>query len=189
MASAVNSKSERPPELFFAFPDGVYDYVCAECTALCCKGHGFGGSLEREMRPLFRRYPELETMVLERQGDRVLFATTVGGCLMLDADNLCRIEKDLGKESKPTVCKLFPFNSFTRVGKTVVVTPHFLCPLRLVTPARPGSVQGSHAQLESDIRKNRILDPDYLKNAVPAMRVHSSLSELQVIKREQAFRE
>jgi len=37
MARAVTAKVERPPELFFAFPDGVYDYACAECTALCCK--------------------------------------------------------------------------------------------------------------------------------------------------------
>ena len=42
--------------LFFAFPDGVYHYVCAECTALCCRGQGFGGSLEREMRTLLQIY-------------------------------------------------------------------------------------------------------------------------------------
>lgn len=90
MAKAATAKLERPPELFFAFPDGVYDYRCAECTALCCKGHGFGGSLDREMRSLFVRYPQLESMAHSRNGDQMAFVTTASGCVMLDADNFCR---------------------------------------------------------------------------------------------------
>ena len=189
MASALTSKSRRPPEFFFAFPDGVYDYVCAECTALCCKGHGFGGSLDREMRSLFLRYPQLESMALSRNGDQITFATTASGCVMLDTDNFCRIEKELGKDKKPNICNLFPFNAFSKIGKTIVVIPHFLCPLRLVVPARPGQVQGTHHQIASDLHKSQMLDRHYVKNMVAPARLHSSVTESEVITREKAFRD
>jgi len=189
MASALTSKSARPPEFFFAFPDGVYDYVCAECTALCCKGHGFGGSLDREMRSLFVRYPQLESMALSRNGDQITFATTASGCVMLDTDNFCRIEKELGKDKKPNICNLFPFNAFTKIGKTIVVIPHFLCPLRLVVPPRPGQVQGTHHQIASDLLKSQMLDRHYVKNMVAPARLHSSVTESDVITREKAFRD
>ena len=174
-------------ELFFAFIDGVYDYVCAECTALCCKGHGFAGSLEREMRTLFARYPQLETMAISRDGDQINLATP-GNCLMLDSANLCRIEKELGKDQKPNVCKIFPFNSFSRVGKTVVVMPHFLCPLRATVPVRPGHVQGTHALIEADIHQSRMLDRDYIKTMVPPVRLHPAITATAALEREEAFR-
>lgn len=175
--------------LYFAFPDGVYDYVCAECTALCCKGHGFGGNLEREMRPLFERYPQLESMALGRTGDQITFATTADGCIMLDTDNFCRIEKELGKDKKPNLCNLFPFNSFAKIGRTVTVSPHFLCPLRAVLPARPGEVQGSHSLVEASIRKSQILDQAYLKAVVKPLRIHPALSEAATISMEEQFRD
>src|SRR5262245_12109418 len=189
MASALTSKLRRPPELFFAFPNGVYDYVCSECTALCCKGHGFGGSLDREMRSLFVRYPQLESMALSRNGDQITFATTGSGCVMLDTDNFCRIEKELGKDKKPNICNLFPFNAFSKIGKTIVVMPHFLCPLRLVVPARPGQVQGTHHQIAEDIHKSQMLNRHYVKNMVAPARLHASVTESDVITREAAFRD
>ena len=187
--TSVVKPTEPPIDLFFAFIDGAYDYVCAECTALCCKGHGFGGSLERELRPLFARYPQLETMALARNGDQMTFATTAGGCIMLDTDNFCRIEKELGKDKKPNICNLFPFNSFTQVGKTIVVLPHFLCPLRASVPARPGEVQGTHALVEAGIRQSRILNRDYVKSMVPAAVLHPSLTAIETIERERIFRD
>ena len=39
MKAVINDQ----PEIFFAFPDGVFHHVCAECTALCCRGQGFAG--------------------------------------------------------------------------------------------------------------------------------------------------
>lgn len=189
MTPGAHANTEPPVDFFFAFVDGAYDYVCAECTALCCKGHGFAGSLERELRPVFARFPQLETMALTRNGDQITFATTAGGCVMLDTDNSCRIEKELGKARKPNVCNLFPFNSFTRVGKTVAVMPHFLCPLRAIVPARPGQVQGTHALIETGIRETRMLNRDYLKSMVPAARLHSSVTAIEAIERERGFRD
>jgi len=189
MSSAQSSKTEPAFDLFFAFIDGAYDYVCAECTALCCKGHGLGGNLERELRPLFARYPQLETMAISRTGGQITFASTSSGCVLLDVDNFCRIEKELGKDKKPNVCNLFPFNAFSRIGKTIVVMPHFLCPLRAVIPARPGEVQGTHAFIESELDKSQMLDKAYVKNFVAAARSHPSLDETCTIERERNFRD
>jgi hypothetical protein len=189
MSSTDLSKKEPAVELFFAFIDGAYDYVCAECTALCCKGHGMGGNFERELRPLFARYPQLETMAMSRTGGQITLATTSSGCVLLDADNFCRIEKELGKDKKPNVCNLFPFNAFSRVGKTIVVMPHFLCPLRAVVPPRPGGVRGSYEFIESELERSQILDKAYIKTSVAPVRLHSSLTEAATIERERNFRE
>jgi Fe-S-cluster containining protein len=181
-------KSKDVP-LYFAFPDGVYDYVCAECTALCCKGHGFGGNVERELRPLFRRYPQLETLALERTGDQMILMTSAAGCVMLDPDNRCRIEKELGKDKKPNICNLFPFNAFARIGKTVTVSPHFLCPLRLVLPVGSKPVQGMHNEIAETIRQSQILDPVYLKARVRRLPMHASFDESQTLQIESEFQQ
>ena len=140
------------------------------------------------MRSLFVRYPQIESMAYSRHGDQITFATTASGCVMLDTDNFCRIEKELGKSAKPNICNLFPFNLFSKIGKTVVVMPHFLCPLRAVVPARPGEVQGTHTLIGDGIRSSRILDRDYVKNVITPARLHPSLNEAAVIDREKSFR-
>ena len=174
---------------FFAFPDGVYHYVCAECTALCCRGDGFGGSLEREMRKLLQIYPALGSVSTSRQADQVNIATPSGGCFFLDADLQCRIEKEHGKGTKPGVCVTFPFNVFTRIGAAVAVSPHFLCPLRLQVPASPGAVEGTHADLEAAIRDSRMLDPGYVKSFLTPTRLHPDLGPRAVVARESTFRD
>jgi putative zinc- or iron-chelating protein len=175
--------------LYFAFPDGVYQYVCAECDALCCKGDGFGGSLKRELRSLFVLYPQVESMAVSRVGDTVSFANSKGGCQFLDADNRCRIEKEHGKPLKPTVCSLFPFNSFSRIGKTVAVSPHFLCPLRLSLPPRPGEVEGTHANLEAGLRDGEVLSREYVSTMVTPLRLHPSADAVTAVRREETFRD
>lgn len=184
----ANKSNEQVP-IYFAFPDGVYHYVCAECTALCCKGDGFGGSLKREVRSLFVLYPQLESMTVARQGDTVTFANAKGACQFLDVDNRCRIEKEHGKSLKPTVCRLFPFNSFSRIGKTLTVSPHFLCPLRLSLPASPGEVEGTHATLEAGLRDSEVLSKEYLSNMVTPLFLHPSTDAVTVVDREKKFRD
>ena len=182
-------KSNEQVPIYFAFPDGVYHYVCAECTALCCKGHGFAGSLKRELRSLFVLYPRLESMAVSRVGDTVSFLTTKDGCAVLDADNRCRIEKEHDKSLKPTVCRLFPFNSFSKIGKTVVVSPHFLCPLRLLLPASPGEVEGTHSTLEAGIRDSEVLTKEYVSTMVSPHLLHPSTDAVKVVNREKKFRD
>lgn len=182
------SSDKRVP-LYMAFPDGVYHYVCAECTALCCRGQGFGGSFRREMGQLLSLYPALGSMAVSRQGDIISFATPTGGCHFLDGDNLCRIEKEHGKQLKPGVCTLFPFNVFTRIGKTIAVSPHFMCPLRLRVPARPGEVEGTHSAVETAVRESALLDGDQVKNHAQSATLHPSLNAEEVLARESRFRD
>jgi hypothetical protein len=175
--------------VYFAFPDGVFDYVCAECTALCCRGHGFAGSLEREVGQLLTAYPELESAVVERRGDIVSFASASVGCHFLDGDNRCRIEKEHGYDLKPGVCRLFPFNSFSLIGKTLVVSPHFLCPLRIRVPAEPGAVEGTHERLEPHIRESGLVNDTARKLTMRKARLHPSKGVRSVLARETAFRD
>jgi hypothetical protein len=180
---------KKADELYLAFPDGVFHYECAQCNAFCCRGYGFAGSFEREMRPLFARYPMIQGMATKRTGDFVVFSTPASGCILLGSDNRCRIEKDLGKAAKPSICRLFPFNSFTRIGKTVVVSPHFLCPLRVEVPARPGEVEGTHSRVEAAVRDSGILDKFYIDQNVPRLSLHPSSDAASVLRREIRFRD
>jgi hypothetical protein len=175
--------------LYFAFPDGVFHYVCAECTALCCKGHGFGGSLENELRPLFVLYPQIESMAIARQGDFIEFATPSSGCVLLDTDNWCRIEKEHSKAAKPSICNLFPFNNFMQIGKAIAVRPHFLCPLRVQIPARPGQVEGTHSVIERSIRSSPMVNSHFMSTRKPPLGLHSSANASSVLAREISFRD
>ncbi|MHB1193675.1 MAG: YkgJ family cysteine cluster protein [Longimicrobiales bacterium] len=175
--------------LHFAFPDGVFHYVCADCTALCCRGQGFAGSLGREMGRLLTLHPELGNAVVGRQGDVLQVATPTGRCHFLDGDDLCRIEKEHGRAAKPGVCMLFPFNSFSLIGRTVVVSPHFMCPLRVQSPARPGEVEGTHARLEPLVRESGLVSKAHVSMTMTAPRVHPSEGAQSVLTRERAFRD
>jgi hypothetical protein len=175
--------------LYFAFPDGVLHYVCAECAALCCRGQGFAGSLGREMGRLLTLHPELAHAVMERRGEILHVATPTGRCHFLDGDGLCRIEKEHGRASKPGVCMLFPFNSFSLIGRTVVVSPHFMCPLRVQVPARPGEVEGTHVRLEPLVRESGLVSEAHVKMSTKAARLHPSEGVRSVLAREIAFRD
>jgi hypothetical protein len=84
---------------------------------------------------------------------------------------------------------LFPFNSFSLIGRTVVVSPHFLCPLRLRIPARPGEVEGTHARLEPLVRESALASEAHLKASMTPARLHPSEGVRSVLAREIAFRD
>ena len=189
MGTAGSQSGVREPEFFMAFVDGVYDYVCAECTALCCKGHGFSGSLEREMGRLFQIYPRMEGQVVGRQGAIVDIMTPPSGCHFLRPDDRCSIEIEHGKDLKPGVCSLFPFNALKRIGSTITVSPHFLCPLRLSVPAAPGAVQGTHATIAPAVRSSGLLGPDGSGNGLTPLPLHPEADPRSVVEREASFRD
>lgn len=176
------------PDLYFAFPDGVLHFVCAECTALCCKGFGFGGSLERHVRSLFVLYPALESTVVSRTADVVELSTPSSGCHFLEPDNRCGIETRHGKTAKPGICSLFPFNLLRRIGSTIVVGPNFLCPLRVSVPARPGSVEGTHASLVDAVEDSGLLGLDGRGSHISSVPARAGVAAGQVIREETAFR-
>lgn len=175
-------------EFYFAFPDGVYHYVCGECTALCCH-NGFGGSLGREMKTLVQLYPALESLAYAKRGDILTFVTPSDGCFFLDHDNMCRIEKEHGQALKPGVCLLFPFNAFARIGSVLAVQPHFICPLRLQIPPRPGQVAGTHAQLVAAIHESGLMDRDYINAHMPSLELPVGETAAAVVRRETQFRD
>ena len=185
MAQALNGS----PDIFFAFPDGVFHHVCAECTALCCRGQGFAGSLKREMNYIFRNYPALASLSTEREGDVVTVATPTGRCFFLRDDNLCQIELDHGRARKPGICLLFPFNDFSRIGNTLVVAPHFMCPLRLNLPAAPGRVEGTHANVAKAIQETGMGDADYVRGFIATAKLPPGRSAGDILGRERAFRD
>lgn len=178
----------QPPDLYFAFPDGSLEYVCAECTALCCKGFGFGGSLERHVRSLFVLHPPLEATIVSRNADIVELSTPPDGCHFLEPDNHCGIEKKHGKAAKPGVCTLFPFNMLRRLGPAIVVGPHFLCPLRIVVPAASGAVEGTHARLVSAVADSGLLGLDGRGAHLPSVPVRPGAGFRDVLRQEAGFR-
>jgi hypothetical protein len=182
------SKVTQNP-IYFAFPDGVFHHVCPECTALCCRGQGFAGNLKREMGFLLGEYPQLATFVTDRERNLVTCATPTGQCFFLRSDNLCQIEVQHGKARKPGVCLLFPFNDFYKIGDTVVVAPHFMCPLRLRLPARPGEVEGTHARLEAAIKETAVLEPEYVRDYIGDADLPDSETPEMVVRRETRFRD
>lgn len=175
--------------IYFAFPDGALHYVCAECTAICCRGHGFAGSLAREMGRLLALHPELAHVTIARRGDVLRVSNAATGCHFLDGDNLCRIEKEHGRALKPGVCVLFPFNALALIGRTVVVAPQVLCPLRVQAPARPGEVEGTHARLEPLLRESGLASEAQLRMSMAPARLHPSEGARSVVARETAFRD
>ena len=179
----------KPVPLFFAFPDGVFNYVCAECDALCCKGQGFGGSLKREMSFILKTYPALAAMTHSRQRDYVEVSTPTGRCYFLGSDNLCQIEVEHGSSKKPGVCIIFPFNRFQKVGETVFVLPHFMCPLRVEVPACPGEVTGTHAALEASLRASDMLESKYVDWYMKSPKMPPNEDPKSILTRETAFRD
>lgn len=143
----------RPPKrsagntkVYFAFPDRAYHYDCARCDALCCRGHGIGTAAP-ETPGLVARYPELAWTATKHGRTGSNFTNPSGACFFLATDNLCRVERDHGREAKPGVCVVFPFNNYSRLGDILVVRPHFLCPLEL----RPGQGAGNHEELAAQL--------------------------------------
>jgi hypothetical protein len=94
-------------DIFFAFPDGVFHHVCAECTALCCRGQGFAGSLKREMNFVFRNYPPLASLVTEREGDIVTVATPTGQGFACCFRSMTSQGSATRSSSRRTSCALF----------------------------------------------------------------------------------
>jgi hypothetical protein len=173
---------------YLPFPDGVLQYVCAECNAHCCRGFGFGGSLSREMRSLFNKYPALETAVTSRRGD-IVWLQDHGACPFLRDDNFCQIELTHGKQSKPGVCGLFPFNKFSRLSENIIViSPHFLCPLRVVLP-RGSSVEGSHQKIIEAAKESGMLDSAYFAIGISPMNLAPKQSAQDALRQEVSFRD
>ena len=96
------------------------------------------------MRQLLTLHPAVGTTATSRHGDVVTFSDAERWLPLPRRGQPVPHPKGRWQGSQAGAsCTVFPFNSFSRIQKTVVVSPHFLCPLRLQVPARPGEVDGS----------------------------------------------
>ena len=174
---------------YLPFPDGVLHYVCAECDADCCRGHGFGGSLSREMGKLLALYPALAGAVSSRHGEVIVLHNPALGCFFLKDDNRCGIEVTHGKELKPGMCGLFPFNNFARLAEDIVViAPHFLCPLRVILP-RSGNVAGRHHAVVQAAKESYLLDRGDFSANVVSITLASGQTPSSALEQETGFRD
>jgi hypothetical protein len=138
---------------------------------------------------LLEEYPGLATMTSMRQRDLIDVSTPAGCCFFLRGDNLCQIEVDHGRSKKPGVCLVFPFNRFVRIGNTIMVTPHVLCPLRVQVPARPGTYTGTHEILERTIREAEMLDEKYVNWYLSPAKLPPQETPQSVLESHARFRE
>ncbi len=173
--------------IYFSFADGVIDYQCSECTALCCRGFGMQLSVKRDLPLMSKQYPTVAAFALWRQGDQLFLNTPVTGCSLLRG-TYCGVEEAFGKPHKPVGCTLFPFNNLFRVGDRLIVALHHICPLRLTLPARPGNVQGTHALIASTIQDLGICADDVMPSWVTEIKRPPKHSEDAYLKREENFR-
>jgi Fe-S-cluster containining protein len=132
--------------LFFAFPSGGLSYSCAGCDAPCCKGQPIGIGRSRELVTIQQAQPRATLFSVPGWNDGPLLSLTPPPekCWFFDRNGRCRLEHVVGRDAKPTGCRLFPFSRIVAIGEALAVLPDFVCPLS-VTPlsARLSSSPGS----------------------------------------------
>lgn len=156
---------------------------------VCCyRSAEFDGSFAKEIQQLVQLYPAMQSFAIRRRGDVLTFATPSGKCYFLDENSRCSVEVRHGKEMKPTACRVFPFNNYSRLGKFFVVGLNFLCPLRLQVPARTGEVEGTHATIEAQLRESPYLESGFFES-LKQLSLSPQQKALEVLKEEIRFRD
>lgn len=136
---------------FFTFLDGALRYDCPTCGQACCRGKGMALDA-RELVPLLVREPRLAPLVTSAPSGLAGWADVTDGCWFLRDDGWCRIEKEHGRDAKPTTCKLFPFNRVFRAGAVRVIDFNsVICPLADAQAAGQPGV--THRELLEDLEK------------------------------------
>lgn len=133
-SSRVHLLSGRP--LYFPFPSGALSYTCEGCDTPCCKGEPLGIGRSRELVTILQAQPKAAMFASPgfNGGPLVSLTPPPEKCWFLDRKSRCRLEHVLGREHKPTGCRLFPFSILQGVGEALAIVPDLLCPLK-TTPA------------------------------------------------------
>jgi len=95
------------PKIFIPFIDGLINYDCKACGYHCCK-HGCVGVNAREKRIVLNKFPFLKYSLVEKE-NKLYFMRKFQGCLFLEKDGYCSIQKDHSYAVKPFVCRIHPF--------------------------------------------------------------------------------
>jgi Fe-S-cluster containining protein len=143
--------------LHFPFLSGVLRYDCATCDAPCCKGAALGIGPSRELVTIQQAQPRASLFAVPSfySSPVVALKSPAERCWFLDRKPRCRLERVLGREAKPSGCRLFPFVRFRSVGEGVCVLPDFLCPLSVgdaVTDVGPTS----HDEIALEVHRSLV---------------------------------
>ncbi|MBC8087075.1 MAG: YkgJ family cysteine cluster protein [Phycisphaerae bacterium] len=170
-------------DVYFPFSSGRFAYDCVACNAKCCRGHGFLATVGAELATQLRLRPTLPLFLEPStpEGAQYLMHNCAPGCFFLSSEGRCDIHASEGPAAKPETCRLFPFNDFLRVGRTLVVRPHgSLCPLQ-VTPPGVKSECSSHQALKEAMQRPgifaRIRQAHATSDAIAVERTIVHLSE------------
>ena len=119
--SRVHVLAGRP--IFFPFPSGALSYECVGCDAPCCKGQPIGIGRSRELVTIQQAQPRATLFAVPGfQGGPLLALTPPPEkCWFYDRNGRCRIEHVVGRDAKPTGCRLFPFSRLFSVGEALAV--------------------------------------------------------------------
>lgn len=155
MSTQLHLLGGRP--LFFPFVSGAFGYSCATCDAPCCKGQPLGIGRSRELVTIQQAQPRSALFAAPgfRGGPLLSLLPPPDKCWFLDRKSRCRLEHVLGRESKPTGCRLFPFSTLRGVGDALAVVPDFLCPITLQTPSTLSPLS-SHDALTWELKDTQV---------------------------------
>ena len=146
-------------------------WSCHQC-GICCKGSLvplYDDDVVRLQSQKWNEHPDLrDTAVMVRnrwskKGFR-LAQQADGSCVFLTDNGLCRIHTELGYDSKPTICRVFPLQLVPRNGK-VALTLRRACPS---SAADKGSALKEHLPfVQQFVREGRLstkaIDPPAFK--------------------------
>jgi Fe-S-cluster containining protein len=137
-SARVHLLAGRP--LFFPFPSGALVYRCEGCDAPCCKGEPLGIGRSRELVTILQAQPKAAMFAAPgfNGGPLVSITPPPEKCWFLDSKQRCRLEHVLGREHKPTGCRLFPFSVLQGVGEALAIVPDLLCPIQTAAPSSTG---------------------------------------------------
>lgn len=146
--------SGRP--LYFPFPSGVLSYSCEGCAAPCCKGEPIGIGRSRELVTILSAQPRAALFAASgfNGGPLLSVSPPPEKCWFLDRKQRCRLEYVLGREHKPTGCRLFPFSVLQGVGEALAIVPDLLCPIVVSPPSSKGPF--SHDELALEMVRTQV---------------------------------
>lgn len=140
--------------LHFPFLSGVLRYDCSTCDAPCCKGAALGIGPSRELVTIQGAQPRAALFAVPSFHSSPVLAlqSPAERCWFLDRKNRCRLERVVGREAKPSGCRLFPFVRFRSMGEAICVLPDLLCPIS-VADAPTSSGPTSHDEIALEIHR------------------------------------
>jgi hypothetical protein len=88
-------------------------------------------------------------------------------CWFFDNNGRCRLEHVVGRDAKPTGCRLFPFSRIVTVGEALAVLPDATCPLIVLGPDRTTSAPSSPSSPAPALSSHDALALEMSRTQVP----------------------